>query len=379
MPAAADVAAESFDDGPGAWVAYGHDGAIDTSGGAPLRRRARPGRRSTASGVVLNGVAVEAGTTYTLAFSASATTDVTIRALVGQNGAPYGTVLDESPALTADADGHSYEFTAAATLPGRGRAGRPRGPDRVPARRLQPRRVDVLPRRRLAVLRHRAAAAHVVRRVARAVGAVRRVRPGRSPTARCARRCPAGRATPGTPGCRSPGCPSRRGRTTCCPSRAQRDAGHARARHRRRGRRRVPHGVRAVGRAADRRAHRVQPTRSPRTSSFPADGDAPGQVAFHLGKTGAYDVLHLGRLAAHHRQPAAAVRARHRAARPGQPGGLPPRGAQARDARHRRRPTRCRGSCTTRPTPSSRPARPRRAGTDALDRARTCTSSTSPT
>ena len=78
-------------------------------------------------GVLLNGVAVEAGTTYTLAFSASATTDVTIRALVGQNGAPYGTVLDKAPALNGDLTDYSYEFTAAATYPATGSADDPEG------------------------------------------------------------------------------------------------------------------------------------------------------------------------------------------------------------------------------------------------------------
>ena len=33
-PAMADVPVESFADGPGSWVAYGHAGEIDTSGGS---------------------------------------------------------------------------------------------------------------------------------------------------------------------------------------------------------------------------------------------------------------------------------------------------------------------------------------------------------
>ena len=88
-PAGAAVPTESFDDGPGAWVAYGHEGAIDTSGGA-FCVDVPAGSAQYGVGVLLNGVAVEQGTTYTLAFSASATTDVTVRALVGQNGAPTG-------------------------------------------------------------------------------------------------------------------------------------------------------------------------------------------------------------------------------------------------------------------------------------------------
>ncbi|MBO3084404.1 glycoside hydrolase family 9 protein [Cellulomonas sp. zg-ZUI188] len=115
-PAIADVPVESFEDGPGAWVAYGHAGEIDTSDGR-LCVDVPAGSAQYGVGVVLNGVAVEEGSTYTLAFSASASTDVTVRALVGQNGAPYGTVLDTSPALTSETTEYSYEFTASATYP----------------------------------------------------------------------------------------------------------------------------------------------------------------------------------------------------------------------------------------------------------------------
>ena len=115
-PAAADVPVESFEDGPGAWVAYGHDGPIDSSGGS-FCVDVPAGSAQYGVGVLLNGVAVEQGSTYTLAFSASATTDVTVRAVVGQNGAPYGTVLDTSPALTSDLTDFSYEFTAGASYP----------------------------------------------------------------------------------------------------------------------------------------------------------------------------------------------------------------------------------------------------------------------
>ncbi|WP_421733282.1 glycoside hydrolase family 9 protein [Cellulomonas sp.] len=125
-PAVADVPAESFDDGPGGWVAYGHDGEIDTGDGR-LCVDVPAGSSQYGVGVLLNGVAVTQGSTYTLAFSASATTDVTIRALVGQNGAPYGTVVDKAPVLTADLTDYSYEFTAAATYPATATPDEPEG------------------------------------------------------------------------------------------------------------------------------------------------------------------------------------------------------------------------------------------------------------
>jgi len=107
---------DTFDDGPGAWIAYGTDGGIDTSSGA-LCVDVPAGSAQYGVGVVLNGVAVEQDTTYTLAYTARATTDVTIRALVGQNGAPYGTVLDTSPALTAEPTAVEETFTATASYP----------------------------------------------------------------------------------------------------------------------------------------------------------------------------------------------------------------------------------------------------------------------
>jgi len=107
---------DGFDDGPGAWIAYGTDGDIDTSSGA-LCVDVPADSAQYGVGVVLNGVAVEEGATYTFAYTASATTDVTIRALVGQNGAPYGTVLDTTPALTSEATPVEETFTASASYP----------------------------------------------------------------------------------------------------------------------------------------------------------------------------------------------------------------------------------------------------------------------
>ncbi|ADG74413.1 glycoside hydrolase family 9 [Cellulomonas flavigena DSM 20109] len=115
LPAVAAVD-DAFDDGPGAWIAYGTDGDIDTSSGA-LCVDVPAGSAQYGVGVVLNGVAVEEGATYTFAYTASASTDVTIRALVGQNGAPYGTVLDTTPALTAEPTAVEETFTASASYP----------------------------------------------------------------------------------------------------------------------------------------------------------------------------------------------------------------------------------------------------------------------
>ena len=125
-PAMADVPVESFADGPGSWVAYGHAGEIDTSGGS-FCVDVPAGSAQYGVGVLLNGVAVEQGSTYTLAFSASASSDVTVRALVGQNGAPYGTVVDKSPALTSELTEFSYEFTAADSYPAAATADEPEG------------------------------------------------------------------------------------------------------------------------------------------------------------------------------------------------------------------------------------------------------------
>jgi len=99
--AASQIGDGTFESGAEGWVAYGTDGPLDTSSGA-LCVDVPAGSSQYGVGVVLNGVAIDEGTTYTLGFTASASTDVTIRALVGQDGAPYGTVLDKSPALTSE-------------------------------------------------------------------------------------------------------------------------------------------------------------------------------------------------------------------------------------------------------------------------------------
>ncbi len=114
--APAGAVADGFDDGPGAWIAYGTEGGADTSSGA-LCVQVPAGSEQYGVGVVLNGVAVQEGQTYTFAYTASASSDVTIRALIGQNGAPYGTVLDTSPALTSGPTAVEEVFTATASYP----------------------------------------------------------------------------------------------------------------------------------------------------------------------------------------------------------------------------------------------------------------------
>jgi len=124
--AASQIGDGTFESGAEGWVAYGTDGPLDTSSGA-LCVDVPAGSSQYGVGVVLNGVAIDEGTTYTLGFTASASTDVTIRALVGQDGAPYGTVLDKSPALTSEPTATSYAFTAGATYPAESAEGDPRG------------------------------------------------------------------------------------------------------------------------------------------------------------------------------------------------------------------------------------------------------------
>ncbi len=62
-----------------------------------------------------NDITVIEGESYTFSFDASASRDVTIRALVGQEEAPYGTATDQAPQLTPTLKTFSYTFTAAAT------------------------------------------------------------------------------------------------------------------------------------------------------------------------------------------------------------------------------------------------------------------------
>src|SRR5690606_37650128 len=97
------------------WTVYG-DAGVDTSGGE-LCVTVPPSANPWDTGIVLNGVAITEGTIYELGFAASVSVDTTVRTLVGQNGDPFGTVLDVNPSLGPDRQDHSYSFTANASYP----------------------------------------------------------------------------------------------------------------------------------------------------------------------------------------------------------------------------------------------------------------------
>ena len=61
-----------------------------------------------------NAIVLQAGESYKLAFTASATTPVTVRANVQLAAPPYTQELSAAPALTAEPQAFSYTFTAAA-------------------------------------------------------------------------------------------------------------------------------------------------------------------------------------------------------------------------------------------------------------------------
>ena len=116
----------TFSSGLGAWIGYGGS-ALDASSGAACTTLGDGAAGSLYNaGVVYNGVAITEGQSYTLAFRASASVDGTqIRALVGQNGNPYGTVFDKGDLtlgtdISADGGYYSYTFTADKTFPASG-------------------------------------------------------------------------------------------------------------------------------------------------------------------------------------------------------------------------------------------------------------------
>ncbi|MUL41154.1 glycosyl hydrolase family 5 [Streptomonospora sp. PA3] len=63
-----------------------------------------------------DGIALTSGESYELTFTATASTDVSVRALVQEPVEPYTAFLSERPALTSEAQTFSYTFTADATL-----------------------------------------------------------------------------------------------------------------------------------------------------------------------------------------------------------------------------------------------------------------------
>ena len=115
-PAAGAAVVGDFDDGVGSWFTTANLTPSVATGA--LCAEVPAGTANAWDAIVgLNGVEVEEGETYTFSFRASASAPVTIRALVGQNGAPYGTVTDQSPQLTSEMTEFTYQFTAGDSYP----------------------------------------------------------------------------------------------------------------------------------------------------------------------------------------------------------------------------------------------------------------------
>lgn len=64
-----------------------------------------------------SGVVIEPGTTYTVSFRASASTDRPIRLVLGDDDPPYGVLFEQNPPLTSVMTRYSYTFTASAGFP----------------------------------------------------------------------------------------------------------------------------------------------------------------------------------------------------------------------------------------------------------------------
>lgn len=97
------------------WFVAPDLGPADASSGAlvvPV-----PAGSGIYSGVGFNGLAIEEGTSYTLTFDVSASQERTIRAIVGENGGSYGTVLDKTVAVTTEPTTVSHTFTATDSYP----------------------------------------------------------------------------------------------------------------------------------------------------------------------------------------------------------------------------------------------------------------------
>lgn len=116
---------EDFEDGHASWDTYGVSdlGIVDGALCATVPPSANPWD----AGIILNGVAVEEGRTYGFDFTVSGDPAGAVRAAVGQDGAPYGTVFDETIALTAEPTPVSRVFTAAASYPAESAPDDPRG------------------------------------------------------------------------------------------------------------------------------------------------------------------------------------------------------------------------------------------------------------
>ena len=69
------------------------------------------------AGLVLNGLPIEAGANYRLAYTASASNGATIRTIVGENAEPWRTAFVDSTELGTDLTEHVLAFTSPLTFP----------------------------------------------------------------------------------------------------------------------------------------------------------------------------------------------------------------------------------------------------------------------
>lgn len=65
-----------------------------------------------------NGVVIDPGTTYTVSFRASASSDRPIRMVIGDDEPPYGVLFEQNPALGSAMATYTYTYTASAGFPG---------------------------------------------------------------------------------------------------------------------------------------------------------------------------------------------------------------------------------------------------------------------
>lgn len=67
--------------------------------------------------VGFNGIVIEPGTTYTLAFDASSSTGRPVRAVIGDDAPPYDVLHEQNPTLGTEMTSYEYTFTATAGFP----------------------------------------------------------------------------------------------------------------------------------------------------------------------------------------------------------------------------------------------------------------------
>lgn len=102
-----------FSDGFNHWFTAGISATPDTSSGqACMLVDANIGGNPWDRIIGQNDLVIASGTSYQFSFKASADSDVTVRAIVGNQNAPYDTIHEEHPALTSSLQSFSYTFTA---------------------------------------------------------------------------------------------------------------------------------------------------------------------------------------------------------------------------------------------------------------------------